>query len=173
MSIRHFCRRTKRTKNGHFPFVQQRGRQPYIWCPNHSAQTLKSERREYVAPTTHPDVSVRHSGQDVLQVRCSHCASAEAWMATLPVMCRCTADDVWLQPLADKFARLALQLLARFAAWLGAGMDARSVAAAGAAVAPNDADPAQPSSVVRAPGPHTMAYVQSDPRALPAWSPRN
>ncbi|CAL8471248.1 g10790 [Coccomyxa elongata] len=61
---------------------------------------------------------------------------------------RCTAQDVWLQPLAEKFARLALQLLARFAAWLGAGMDARSVAATGAAAAaPNDADPAQPSTM--------------------------
>ncbi len=56
---------------------------------------------------------------------------------------------MWLQPLADKFARLALQLLARFAAWLGAGMDARSVAAIGGAAALNDADPAQPSTMVR------------------------
>ena len=54
---------------------------------------------------------------------------------------------MWLQPLADKFARLVLQLLARSTAWLAAGMDARSVAAAGAA---NDTDPAQPSNTVRA-----------------------
>ncbi|BDA46634.1 Conserved oligomeric Golgi complex subunit 2 [Coccomyxa sp. Obi] len=60
---------------------------------------------------------------------------------------RCTAEDVWLQPLADKFTRLALQLLARFAAWLGDGMDARSVAAIGAAAAPTDADPALPSTM--------------------------
>lgn len=38
---------------------------------------------------------------------------------------RCLAPDVFLRPLADKFARLALQLAARYAAWLqgGAGND--------------------------------------------------
>ena len=55
---------------------------------------------------------------------------------------------MWLQPLADKFVRLALQLLARFAAWLSAGMDGRSGAVA--AAVPEDCDPAQPSGMVRA-----------------------
>jgi hypothetical protein len=42
---------------------------------------------------------------------------------------------VWLPPLADRFVRLALQLLARYATWLRAGLAARSAAmsAAGAA----------------------------------------
>lgn len=61
---------------------------------------------------------------------------------------RCIAEDVWLQPLADKFVRLALQLLARFAAWLSAGMEGRSGAVA--AAVPEDCDPAQPSGMVRA-----------------------
>ena len=39
---------------------------------------------------------------------------------------RCTADGVYLQPLADKFARLVLQLLARYAFWLTEGIAPRS-----------------------------------------------
>ena len=61
---------------------------------------------------------------------------------------RCIAEDVWLQPLADKFVRLTLQLLARFAAWLSAGMEGRSGAVA--AAVPEDSEPAQPSGMVRA-----------------------
>lgn len=34
---------------------------------------------------------------------------------------RCLAADVFLRPLADRFARLALQLVARYAGWLGSG----------------------------------------------------
>lgn len=43
----------------------------------------------------------------------------------LTLKCRCTADEVYLQPLADKFARLVLQLLARYAVWLAEGLSAR------------------------------------------------
>ena len=34
---------------------------------------------------------------------------------------RCLAADVFLRPLADKFTRLALQLVARYAWWLSSG----------------------------------------------------
>ncbi len=34
---------------------------------------------------------------------------------------RCLAADVFLRPLADKFTRLALQLVARYAGWLSSG----------------------------------------------------
>jgi conserved oligomeric Golgi complex subunit 2 len=34
---------------------------------------------------------------------------------------RCLAADVFLRPLADKFTRLALQLVARYAGWLSRG----------------------------------------------------
>ncbi|KAL4420915.1 hypothetical protein ABPG77_001256 [Micractinium sp. CCAP 211/92] len=46
---------------------------------------------------------------------------------------RCASPDVFLPQLADKFVRLALQLLARYAAWILSGMQARSEAAAAAA----------------------------------------
>ena len=39
---------------------------------------------------------------------------------------RCTADGVYLQPLADKFARLVLQLLARYALWVAEGIASKS-----------------------------------------------
>lgn len=60
---------------------------------------------------------------------------------------RCIAKEVWLQPLADKFLRLVLQLLARFATWLSASLDAR---AAGPAPRPPgaDEDSPQPSAQV-------------------------
>lgn len=76
-------------------------------------------------------------------------------------MCRCIAEDVWLQPLADKFVRLALQLLARFAVWLAAGINARSSvgAAAAAAPPPDNADPAQPSSQVLAIDSHHLSSL--------------
>ena len=48
-------------------------------------------------------------------------------------MHRCFAEDVWLPPLADRFVRLALQLLARYATWLRAGLAARSAATSAAA----------------------------------------
>ena len=35
---------------------------------------------------------------------------------------------MWLPPLADRFVRLTLQLLARYATWLQAGLAARSAA---------------------------------------------
>ena len=41
---------------------------------------------------------------------------------------RCLAPDVFVRPLADKFARLALQLVARYAAWLQGGLGGDSAA---------------------------------------------
>ena len=35
---------------------------------------------------------------------------------------RCSAEDVFLQPIADKFVRLVLQLLARYSCWLTDGL---------------------------------------------------
>ncbi len=46
---------------------------------------------------------------------------------------RCASPDIFLPQLADKFVRLALQLLARYAHWITAGMRQRSEAAAAAA----------------------------------------
>ena len=46
---------------------------------------------------------------------------------------RCIASDVFLPHLADKFVRLALQLLARYAAWIDGYMRQRAEAAATAA----------------------------------------
>lgn len=61
-------------------------------------------------------------------------------MVSVPTWRRCTAPDVWLPPLADRLVRLALQLLARYATWLRAGLEARSSAA-------YSTDPAQPAQV--------------------------
>ena len=55
---------------------------------------------------------------------------------------RCLAPDVWLAPLADRLVRLVLQLLARYATWLQAGLEARSSAA-------YSTDPAQSGQVMR------------------------
>ncbi|KAL4443325.1 hypothetical protein ABPG75_011062 [Micractinium tetrahymenae] len=46
---------------------------------------------------------------------------------------RCASPDVFLPQLADKFVRLALQLLARYAAWISTGMQQRAEAAEAAA----------------------------------------
>ncbi len=48
----------------------------------------------------------------------------QASAALVRCLQRCVAPDVFLRPLADKFARLALQLLARYNAWLAAGLAA-------------------------------------------------
>ncbi|PRW51049.1 conserved oligomeric Golgi complex subunit 2 [Chlorella sorokiniana] len=48
---------------------------------------------------------------------------------------RCASPDIFLPQLADKFVRLALQLLARYAHWITAGMRQRSEAAAATAAA--------------------------------------
>ena len=46
---------------------------------------------------------------------------------------RCVSEEVFLPQLADKFTRLALQLVARYAHWVRAGMQQRAEAAAAAA----------------------------------------
>ena len=43
---------------------------------------------------------------------------------------RCLADGVYLPLLADKFARLVMQLQARYALWLAEGVSARRAASA-------------------------------------------
>ncbi|EFN56656.1 hypothetical protein CHLNCDRAFT_57543 [Chlorella variabilis] len=48
---------------------------------------------------------------------------------------RCASRDVFLPQLADKFVRLTLQLIARYAAWISSGMEQRAKAAAAAAAA--------------------------------------
>ena len=53
--------------------------------------------------------------------------------STSSTLCRrCTADGVYLQPLADKFARLVLQLLARYTFWVADGIAAKGSGGAGA-----------------------------------------
>lgn len=49
---------------------------------------------------------------------------ASAVLATS--LSRCLAPDVFLRPLADKFAKLTLQLVARYSGWLAAGLAARA-----------------------------------------------
>lgn len=46
----------------------------------------------------------------------------QASVALVQSLQRCISPDVTLRPLADKFARLALQLLARYATWLTQGL---------------------------------------------------
>ena len=62
--------------------------------------------------------------------------------------CRVLHQGVFLQPLADKFTRLALQLLARFASWLAAGLQQQQQQnqADGAEAAPHDSAPEQAGS---------------------------
>lgn len=43
-------------------------------------------------------------------------------MVLISSLRRCLAADVFLRPLADKFARLALQLVARYTGWLRTGI---------------------------------------------------
>jgi hypothetical protein len=46
---------------------------------------------------------------------------AQASVVLVASLQRCLAPDVFLRPLADKFTRLALQLVARYAGWLSSG----------------------------------------------------
>ncbi|KAL3159356.1 hypothetical protein ABBQ32_011306 [Trebouxia sp. C0010 RCD-2024] len=83
---------------------------------------------------------------------------------------RCTADEVYLQPLADKFARLVLQLLARYAVWLAEGLSARR--ASGSTGPPQD----PPSAVSQGSStrggrasPEQCALARADLDCLSAW----
>ena len=67
---------------------------------------------------------------------------------------------MWLPPLADRFVRLILQLLARYATWLQAGMAARS-AAASAAQAAGGAQPPQVHLLSSRDNVHTFPEVAS------------
>ena len=48
------------------------------------------------------------------------------------IACRCLAQEVWIGPLAGRFLRLVLQLLARFCSWLSGGLEAREAGEAAA-----------------------------------------
>ena len=72
---------------------------------------------------------------------------------TLCCDCRCTADGVYLQPLADRFARLVMQLLARYAVWLANGLSARR-ATVGSNM-PQDSTAAPPQVSTANSGTHT------------------
>lgn len=50
------------------------------------------------------------------------------------VSCRCIAEDVFLQPVADKFVRLVFQLLARYSSWLTDGLSGKQASTAAAPV---------------------------------------
>ena len=76
---------------------------------------------------------------DILNIEC--CAQASA--ALLRCLQRCVAAEVFLRPLADKFARLALQLLARYTAWLAAGVVAPPQPPAPTIASPPDAQQPQ------------------------------
>ena len=56
----------------------------------------------------------------------AHLLCAQASAALADALQRCVAPDVFLAPLADRFVRLALQLVARYASWLAAGLAART-----------------------------------------------
>ena len=62
--------------------------------------------------------------------------------------CRCTADGVYMQPLADKFARLVLQLLARYAFWVTEGIGTKG--SSGTATPPQDGSNPQVSPLLHA-----------------------
>jgi hypothetical protein len=67
----------------------------------------------------------------------AYAAAAATWAA----LRRCVHPGVFLPPLGDRFLRLALQLVARYAAWVEGGLRLRLQAAEAAAVAA--ADPGQ------------------------------
>ena len=68
----------------------------------------------------------------------THCVSLPASLCTFLCVIypcydgRCTADGVYLRPLADKFVRLVMQLLVRYTFWLLEGMSARQAATSAA-----------------------------------------
>jgi hypothetical protein len=76
---------------------------------------------------------------------------------------------VWLQPLADRFLRLVLQLLSRFAAWLSAGLDTRLGTVAAAATPPADAESQHPETQAR--GAQGTAALLCAACAFRAFSP--
>lgn len=83
---------------------------------------------------------------------------------------RCTADGVYLQPLADKFARLVLQLLARYAFWVAEGIASKSNS--GAATPPQDGavNSQGDRSWAGKASPEQLALVRADLDSLAAWT---
>lgn len=84
---------------------------------------------------------------------------------------RCLADGVYLPPLADKFARLVLQLMARYALWLAEAVSARRTASAAGPTQDPAAALAQGSSAwgSRA-SPEQFALARADLDRLLAWT---
>ncbi|DBB11835.1 TPA: hypothetical protein ACH3X3_005984 [Trebouxia sp. C0006] len=84
---------------------------------------------------------------------------------------RCTADGVYLQPLADKFARLVLQLLARYAFWVAEGI-ASTKTSSGAATPSQDGlvNPQGDRSWAGRASPEQLALVRADLDSLAAWT---
>ncbi|DBA94077.1 TPA: hypothetical protein ACH3X1_001724 [Trebouxia sp. C0004] len=83
---------------------------------------------------------------------------------------RCTADGVYLQPLADKFARLVLQLLARYAFWVAEGIASRS--SSGAVTPSQDGlvNPQGDRSWAGRASPEQLALVRADLDSLAVWT---
>ena len=76
-----------------------------------------------------PPAAAAASSGSAAQPALQWAPSAAVWAG----LQRCASPDIFLPQLADKFVRLALQLLARYAHWISAGMRQRSEAAASAA----------------------------------------
>ena len=88
----------------------------------------------------------------------------------------CTSPDVVLRPLAHRFLRLVLQLLARFSSWAQAALaapDARAPAAADARAAGAAGDTASAGDAARPPPPADVvalgAALLADSAALGTW----
>lgn len=82
---------------------------------------------------------------------------------------RCTADGVYMQPLADKFARLVLQLLARYAFWVTEGIGTKG--SSGTATPPQDgSNPQDNRQWVGRASPEQLALVRADLEVLSAWT---
>jgi len=64
-------------------------------------------------------------------------ATAAAWAG----LQQCWSAELYVAPLADRFLRLALQIVARYGGWLAAALTHRSSTAAAAAAGVSDAYP--------------------------------
>ena len=82
--------------------------------------------------------------------------------------CRCLAKEVWVQPLAGSFLRLALQLLARFQTYLLEGLAARSAALSAPAAECGDADKATSAWAVGVKA-EQLCSVRADAEKIVDW----
>lgn len=83
---------------------------------------------------------------------------------------RCTADGVYLEPLADKFARLALQLLARYAFWVAEGIAFKSDSGAATPSQEGLVNPQGDRSWAGRASPEQLALVRADLDSLAVWT---